>query len=111
MATWVTLKSGEVRKYNDGGAFDYAEEFTYIRNAPEDRDRNYCIAKIRTADISIIEFREPCEVTWQPNRVDKAVTIVLTRARGITEWYSKGKLAELSRLLRNFNPKTREWTR
>lgn len=111
MALWVTMKSGEVRKYNSAGIFQPLGDFTRIARNEDLLGDSHVIASIRTSEISSFEFDRPCEVTFQPNVLDSAVRLLLTRARTIKEPSALGKLAELARLLRNFNPQRRIWTR
>lgn len=109
MPVWVTLRNGEVRKYNRGGSFNTEGDFTYIRERATDTERHWCLCKIRTSDIAMIEFEEPCSVNFVGNLVEKSIDILLRNATKITDYSVQGKLADLARLLRGFNPQRREW--
>jgi hypothetical protein len=109
MAVWVTLKSGEVRKYNSAGIMRWDNGKLNI--AVQDPMEKNAVAEFDASHVLIAEFERPCEITFNADAVDKALDILLTRAKSITDSRRKGKLADLSRLLRKFNPQRREWTR
>jgi hypothetical protein len=112
MAVWVTLKTGEVRKYNEGATWSSDYPFTVIRPEGWKAENNLTVAKIRTDGIQCLEFNRPCEITWQPDfTVEHSLDLLLVRAHSIKSQPNLGKLADLSRLLRKFNPQRRTWTR
>lgn len=109
---WITYRDGRVAKYNNGEVF-LMETDDWVRIAKDSKslDKNEVIAKLRTSEILSLEYEQPCEVTFKANVIEDALTILLTRAKKITDWQIKGKLADLSRLLRKFNPQSRQWTK
>ncbi len=109
MPVWVTLKSGEVRKYNTGERFLWENGNLSIASGEPVKEN--AVADIRAESVLVAEFREPCEITYNADAVDKAMDILLTRAKSIADLKRKAKLADLARLLRGFNPQRKVWTR
>lgn len=109
MATWVTMKSGEIRKYNKATGWTSDYPWTVLRPEGHTKENNWAVAKIKTEDIQTIEFERPCETGWAPDFiVEHAIDLLLSRAKTLKP---TGRLAKLARLLREFNPQRQRWTR
>lgn len=107
---WVTMKNGEVRRYNDAGAYEINGGMYRIGSSLLSLSRKESIATIRASDVAILEFSQPCEVTFRADVVESAIDVLLRRAQGIRGNSVAGdKLASLTRLLRKFNPQRRTW--
>ena len=107
MPVWVTLKSGEIRKYNTGTTWRW--QYGRLAIASGEPIEKCGVADINAETIVSAEFTRPCETGWAPDFiVEHAVDLLLSRGKGLKP--SK-KLADLARLLRRFNPQKREWIR
>ncbi len=109
MALWVTFKNGEVRKYNECTFYDFLDDWVTLRTKAGDKDNGYSLAKLRSSEISKLEFSKPCEVTFQPNVFESAVNVIMKRAPAIRDEAKLNKLADLARFLRKFNPQRKRW--
>ena len=107
MPVWVTLKSGEIRKYNKGVSWSFDYAWTVIRPEGWTNENNWVVAKIKIEDIHSLEFDRPCETGWAPDFiVEHAIDLLLSRGKGLK---ATSKLADLTRLLRGFNPQRQAW--
>lgn len=111
MALWITYRDGRIVKYNNAGIYKVNTN-GWVKIAETNRNLNedQIIAEIRETEIISLEFEQPCEVTFKPDVIESSLDILLCRAKKISDWKTLGKLADLSRLLRKFNPQRKEWT-
>lgn len=105
---WVTLKDGEIRRYNE--ATVYLFDAGWARIARGEPIEKHVIAWIREDMIESLEFERPCEITFQANALDSALDIVLKRLRK-AHGPQLDKLASLKRSLADFNPQRKQWSR
>jgi hypothetical protein len=110
---WVTMKSGEVRLYNDGGAYSFSEDWLVIGTRKPVSENN--IVRLRSIDVSKVEFARPCEIINAPaalpfqTQLEAALRIVLTDAKRASGFREIQLLSDLKTLLISFDSRQKRF--
>lgn len=105
---WVTLKNGEVRRYNNGTVYEFKDG--WLRVGCGKPIHEYGICRIRENLVERVEFAEPCHITRSVNltqtKLESALRVVLTERGNLTSTEAS-LLCDLKKLMVRFNLRTR----
>lgn len=107
---WVTLKNGEVRRYNNGTVYHFDDGWLLVGSGKPIHEHVVC--RIRENLVERVEFQEPCHITRNTNLtqtlLESALRVVLTGAREHKNYLPESDLlCDLKKLMARFNVRTR----